>query len=218
MTPKEHLDQFLQNQAVSIKSGTLYLALHTNKAIQKQHKKHKAVVKHTIKQPIMNKPITGSMAVPDMKRDCLIQTTSGTIEVRSASSLAGASDVEAILLFPTGYTSFCLYEVAPDFIDKELLRTGKYVEGSHGKGLFENMTSLKFISRIPDGVTDLQIAFRGCTSLNCDIYLPQSATYFPDMLEDCINFSSHIHCTEAQATKNKQYSNYYIIGAQNANI
>ena len=60
-------------------------------------------------------------------------------------------------------------------------------------GCFGFCKNLIYVPPIPEGVTNLELAFQDCTSLNCPIYLPSTVKSIKGMLDGCVSFNSKIY-------------------------
>lgn len=101
---------------------------------------------------------------------CLCIMTDGVMKFVPPYLIPGNSDIVSVLQFSSNTTDF----------------------GNRGLGLFSDCIRLVYIPPIPEGVTDLTNAFKGCRALNCPIYIPSTVENVSGMLDECINFNSKI--------------------------
>lgn len=77
-------------------------------------------------------------------------------------------------------------------------------------GCFSFCENLIYIPPIPEGVTDLELAFHGCTSLDCPIFLPSTAKNVKDMLKGCTSFNNKIYGESfLSCTGSEEYLQFY---------
>lgn len=122
---------------------------------------------------------------------CLVQLVSGEITFIHSSQMRGNKDVQAILMFPTQLTSYCVYTALYRPVDN--LDYAGEVRALDLAGMFSDCPNLVYITSIPEGVRDLQFAFQNCPKLNCSIYIPSTVTRLYGMLNECNGFHSPVY-------------------------
>lgn len=122
--------------------------------------------------------------------NCIIQLTDGSITSRHAKDISGSKDIAAILAFPSDMTSYCSYVARYTPVDD--LKNCGHIHTMVVWGVFSDLPNLVYITSIPEGVRDLQLAFQGCPKLNCPIHIPSTATRLFGMLNECDSFNSEV--------------------------
>lgn len=101
---------------------------------------------------------------------CLCVMTDGLMKFVPPYLIPGNTDIVSVLQFSSALTDF----------------------SSRGLGLFSDCINLVYVPPIPEGVTKLTNAFKGCKSLNCPIYIPSTVEDTTGMLDGCVNFDNRI--------------------------
>lgn len=119
---------------------------------------------------------------------CLCYMTDGALKLVPPYLIPGNRDIVSVIQFASAITDF----------------------SNRGLGLFSDCVNLVYVPPIPDGVTDMSKAFKGCKSLCCPIYIPATVQDVTGMLDDCISFSSQIIGDTFLTCKgHEKYMNFY---------
>lgn len=116
---------------------------------------------------------------------------SGRLQLLEPDEVYKNEDILAVLQFPTNISTLLH------------MPNTKY-EQLKGKGFFEDCKNLVYIAPIPEGYTNLGLAFRNCTKLNCPIFLSNTVNWCAGMLDGCTSFNSPIFTHKLEQVVNSK--------------
>lgn len=133
-------------------------------------------MKHSCTDVVENHPVN------------LVLLGSGELALLDTQQQMGYQDIIAVIQFSSHEPGLSRLSACPEPI------TVKGIDCVNFKisGFCQNCKNLVFIPPIPEGVESLRLAFKGCLSLNCPIFLPESIRDCTSMLEG-VPFSSKIY-------------------------